>query len=153
MPAKPSSVLPRDPRLLGPACSRPADRLSPIVCALLDVRDEAIMILGPQREPLYVNAAARALLPPGTIALLSDAQPVREQLMAGGGRVVPLRGDGKVMGEMIVMRSQRVRTLVERERDAIHETLGQTGGRRAAAARHLGISRTTLWRRLRAERQ
>jgi len=39
----------------------------------------------------------------------------------------------------------------QRERDAIHETLRQTDGRLAQAARRLGISRTTLWRRLRTE--
>ena len=67
--------------------------------------------------------------------------------------VVPLHADAQVLGEMIVVPQANGGTLAERERDAIHETLRQTDGRLAQAARRLGISRTTLWRRLRAERR
>jgi transcriptional regulator of acetoin/glycerol metabolism len=42
------------------------------------------------------------------------------------------------------------RTLAERERQAILDTLEVTHGKLAETARRLGISRTTLWRRLRA---
>ena len=41
-------------------------------------------------------------------------------------------------------------TLAERERQAILDTLAVTQGKLAETARRLGISRTTLWRRLRA---
>jgi transcriptional regulator of acetoin/glycerol metabolism len=41
-------------------------------------------------------------------------------------------------------------TLAERERQAILDTLEATHGKLAETARRLGISRTTLWRRLRA---
>jgi propionate catabolism operon transcriptional regulator len=37
------------------------------------------------------------------------------------------------------------------EKDDVIAVLSRFGGDRAAAARHLGISRTTLWRRLRSE--
>jgi DNA-binding NtrC family response regulator len=41
------------------------------------------------------------------------------------------------------------RTLEEIERDAIETTLGETGGDKAAAARILGINKSTLYRKLR----
>jgi propionate catabolism operon transcriptional regulator len=36
------------------------------------------------------------------------------------------------------------------EHESIQQVLARFGGNREAAARHLGISRTTLWRRLNA---
>ena len=41
-------------------------------------------------------------------------------------------------------------TLAQRERSAIVETLRANGWKLALAAEQLGISRTTLWRRLKA---
>ena len=45
--------------------------------------------------------------------------------------------------------NSRPRTLEEIERDAIETTLGETGGDKAAAARILGINKSTLYRKLR----
>jgi len=39
----------------------------------------------------------------------------------------------------------------EADTDSIAAVLARFGGQRDAAAKHLGISRTTLWRRLRSE--
>ena len=130
---------------------RAAERLPPIVRAVLDARDEAAVIFGAHGDVLYVNQAAQATLPPITPSI--DSGLVRAVLDARGGDVVPLHADAQVLGEMIVVPHPNGGTLAERERDAIHETLRQTDGRLALAARRLGISRTTLWRRLRAERR
>ncbi len=132
---------------------RAAERLQPIVRAVLDARDEAAVVFGARGEVLYVNQAAQATLPPATITPSINSGLVRAVLDARGGDVVPLHADAQVLGEMIVVPHANARTLAEREHDAIHETLRQTGGRLALAARWLGISRTTLWRRLRAERK
>jgi len=132
---------------------RAAERVPPIVRAVLDARDEAAVIFGAHGDVLYVNQAAQATLPPATITRSIDSGLVRAVLDARGGDVVPLHADAQVLGEMIVVPHPNGGTLAERERDAIHETLRQTDGRLALAARRLGISRTTLWRRLRAERR
>ena len=42
------------------------------------------------------------------------------------------------------------KSLADQERQAIVDTLDKTGWRLAESARLLGISRTTLWRRLKA---
>ena len=152
MAGKPAGTLTRDPGLVAATRARAAERLPPLVRALLDTRDDEIVIFGAERETVYLNVAARAALPAGATTPFVESRQFREQLIARGGRVVALRADGRALGEMIVIRRRPARTLAEDARAAIHETLGLTGGRLAAAARQLGISRTTLWRRLRAER-
>src|SRR5213595_1556324 len=100
--------------------------LSLIVRAVLDARDEAIVIVDARGGTLYLNAAARAR------------------------RAVPLRlGDG-VLGDVIIVPQKSSQRWADQERQAIQETLQQTGGKCAETARRLGISRTTLWRRLKA---
>jgi transcriptional regulator of acetoin/glycerol metabolism len=120
--------------------------LQSIVRALLDWRDEEIVIFGTRGETLHVNLAAQATLPPTPVP---QAALLRADLVARGGRAVPLQADATLLGEMIIVRRPPGRTLAEQERQAIRETLRQTRGRLADAARRLGISRTTLWRRLR----
>jgi Bacterial regulatory protein, Fis family len=135
------------------ARDRAAARIPPLVRALLDARDDPVVIFGVQGEIVYLNAAAEtALLPPGLTPLVEGGR-FRAVLVARGGRVVPLRWDSKVLGEMIVLPRPSVGPWVEQEREAIRDALHQTGGRRAEAARRLGISRTTLWRRLRGARK
>jgi transcriptional regulator of acetoin/glycerol metabolism len=117
--------------------------LSPVVRALLDARDEAIVIVDARGGALYLNAAARAAQPPAA---------TRSQFLARGGRAVPLRLGAVVLGEVIFLSPERDRTWADQERRAIHDALQRAGGKRGETARRLGISRTTLWRRLRAER-
>ena len=127
--------------------NRALDRLPAVVRALLDCRDEEIVVFEIRSNALHVNRAAQSTLPPTG---LRDSADLRAHLVARGGQAVPLHADGEVVGEMIIVRRPPGRTLADEEREAIRETLQQTRGRRADTARRLGISRTTLWRRLRA---
>ena len=121
--------------------------LQSIVRALLDCRDEEIAIFGTRGETLHVNRAAEALLPR---TQTPEAARLRADLLGRGGRAVLLQADARLLGEMIIVPQPPGRTLAEQERQAIRETLEQTRGRLAVAARRLGISRTTLWRRLKS---
>ena len=121
--------------------------LQSIVRALLDCRDEEIAIFGTRGETLHVNLAAQATLPPTPFP---QAARLRAYLVDRGGQAVLLQADARLVGEMIIVRPPPGRTLAEQERQAIRETLEQTRGRLAVAAQRLGISRTTLWRRLKS---
>ena len=79
-----------------------------------------------------------------------NAEQLVPELARLGARFAPLRvGDLKV-GDAVYLpdAGEKVETLAERERDAILQTLEGHGWRLAQSARALGISRTTLWRRL-----
>jgi len=119
------------------------EQLSPIVRALLDSRDEEIMLADTRGGTLYLNAAARAARPQASTP---------SQLIARGGRALSLQLGDTMFGEIIIVPREPAATWADQERGAIRQTLQQAGGRRAETARRLGISRTTLWRRLRAER-
>jgi transcriptional regulator of acetoin/glycerol metabolism len=68
-----------------------------------------------------------------------------------GGRLKPLRVGNLELGEAMFLPSvEGPSTLAEREKEAIVRSLDAHGWRLAETARGLGISRTTLWRRLRA---
>src|SRR2546426_713791 len=78
---------------------RAAERLPPIVRAVLDARDEAAVVFGARGEVLYVNQAAQATLPPATITPSIDSGLVRAVLDARGGDVVPLRSEERRVGK------------------------------------------------------
>ena len=136
-----------DRQIAAAARDRAAERLPAVLRALLDCRDEEIVVFEIRSNALHVNLAAQLTLPPTGFL---DSAVLRAHLVARGGQAVPLHADGKVVGEMIIVRRPPGRTLADEEREVIRETLQQTRGRRADTARRLGISRTTLWRRLRA---
>jgi transcriptional regulator of acetoin/glycerol metabolism len=118
--------------------------------AVIEAIGEGVVVLDGDGRVAYVSASARASFG-GLDASLASAGEVVPQLIEQGGRRVPLQLGSRVLGEAIFLRpSGGGASLADRERRAILETLQATGGRLAAAARHLGISRTTLWRRLRA---
>jgi transcriptional regulator of acetoin/glycerol metabolism len=67
-----------------------------------------------------------------------------------GARFAPLRVGDLKLGEACYLpdTGEKASTLAERERNAIMQTLEGHGWRLAQSAKALGISRTTLWRRL-----
>ena len=123
--------------------------VSPLVRALLDSFAEGVVVFSSDGRLAFANEAARR-----TVTALGNggvSPELKVQLVALGGRVAPLRSSGAVAAEAVFLPVMPgARTLAERERQAILDTLQGTRGKLAETARRLGISRTTLWRRLRA---
>jgi len=113
---------------------------------------EGIVVFDAYGRMLYANQRARRILD----ALEGNggthrSEGLREKLIGFGGRVRPLKQGAAELGEAVFLPDgDHARTLAERERQAILDTLESTRGKLAETARQLGISRTTLWRRLRA---
>jgi transcriptional regulator of acetoin/glycerol metabolism len=123
--------------------------LPPLARAILDHVADGVVVLDGGGHPLFVNESARLLLgvsPPDTIA----GDDLRDRALAHGGRSVPLPLESGLPGEAVVVPAVGEGTLAQRERQAILGALDATHGRLAETARRLGISRTTLWRRLKA---
>ncbi|HXM39483.1 MAG TPA: helix-turn-helix domain-containing protein [Gemmatimonadales bacterium] len=116
---------------------------SPLVRAVIDSVSEGIVVFDPQGRLLYANAAARRVI---------DGQngDVRHRLQGLGARFAALKSGAQALGEAAILPATGPSTLADRERRAIAETLQDTSGKLAETARRLGISRTTLWRRLKS---
>jgi transcriptional regulator with PAS, ATPase and Fis domain len=120
---------------------------SPLAKALLDAFSEAVIVFDPQGKVLYANEPAREL----GLDLSRHASDLMPALAELGGRLKPLRVANLDLGEaMFIQGSVGPTTLADREREAIVRSLDEHGWRLAETAKSLGISRTTLWRRLRA---
>jgi transcriptional regulator with PAS, ATPase and Fis domain len=123
---------------------------SPLAKALLDGFSEGVVVFDPQGRMLYTNGPARealqTLLQPG-----EESHNLMPRLAAMGGRLRPLRVGAIELGEaMFIPGLDGPATLADRERDAIVRTLDSHAWKLAETAKSLGISRTTLWRRLKA---
>src|SRR6267378_3165338 len=90
--------------------------------------------------------------PPSSARRVIDGQngDVRNRLQSLGARFSPLKNGAQSLGEAAILPPAGPLTLAERERQAITTTLQDTSGKLAETARRLGISRTTLWRRLKS---
>jgi transcriptional regulator of acetoin/glycerol metabolism len=116
--------------------------------AVLEAMAEAVVVFDREGRLAHANGAARAMLGVGKGEEVGPEHLA--ELLAQGARRISLRAGESVLGEAVLLGVGSPPTLAERERQAILETLRLTGWRQAEAARRLGISRTTLWRRLKA---
>jgi AraC-like DNA-binding protein len=131
---------------------RDADLLPPLAVALLERLSEGVLVFDPVGRLVYSNQVAGQV-----IKDLNGAEASAESLLPSlarlGARIAPLWVGGTKLGEAVYLpggAAVAVQTLADRERLAILETLETTGWKLSETARRLGISRTTLWRRLRA---
>lgn len=123
---------------------------SPLARALLDGFAEGVIVFDPQGKVLYANAPARETLG-AKLDLSLNSRELMPRLAELGGRVQTLRIGALDLGEaMFVPAMEGATTLAAREKDAIVASLEAHGWRLAETAKNLGISRTTLWRRLKA---
>jgi transcriptional regulator of acetoin/glycerol metabolism len=128
----------------------PAPTFAPISHAVLETLEEGVAVFDAHARLVYANERARRVIDGlGDAAQRGDA--LRERLLTLGGRARPLKHSATELGEVVFLPTgDQSRTLAEQERQAILDALDVTQGKLAEAARRLGISRTTLWRRLRA---
>ena len=120
---------------------------SPLAKALLDGFSEGVVVFDADGKLLYANHQAKEALAGMDLTEGTDLQP---RLAAMGGRLRPLRVGALELGEaMFIPGVEGPTTLAAREKEAIVKTLDAHNWKLAETARHLGISRTTLWRKLR----
>jgi transcriptional regulator of acetoin/glycerol metabolism len=117
----------------------------------MDSLSDGVAVFDSYGRLVYVNEQARRTAGIDGDLASQRIDALRPQLIALGGRPATLRSGGATLGEAVFLpASDPAPTLAERERQAIVDTLHVTSGRLAETARRLGISRTTLWRRLKA---
>lgn len=123
---------------------------SPLARAILDSFGEGVVVFDREGKVIYLNSAAQDALP-DQLDVAEPAATLMPKLAEVGGRIQTLRVGGMEVGEAVYLPGQEPpSTLADRERDAIVNSLDAHGWRLAETAKSLGISRTTLWRRLRA---
>jgi transcriptional regulator of acetoin/glycerol metabolism len=120
------------------------------VRAILDASQDEIAVFDHEGRALYLNARVRAAEATAGRTPPSDGE-LRASMLARRGRILPLDGDGMALGELVLVACDDDRPWAHREHDVIREALARSGGKRGVTARELGISRTTLWRRLRED--
>lgn len=126
----------------------------PMARAVFDAVGDALFVFDSQGKLLYANQAAQELLDElDGVRAADSVDALLPQLGPRGARISPLWAGELRVGQAVfvpVTDGEARETLAERERQAIVQTLNATGWRLTESARRLGISRTTLWRRLNA---
>jgi transcriptional regulator of acetoin/glycerol metabolism len=122
---------------------------APLGQAVIESLSDGVVVFDAYGRLVYANETARRMA--GIEGDAERADALRPRLLSLGGRAAPLRSGAAQLGEAVFLPAdEEPRTLADRERQAIIDTLKGTSGRLAETARRLGISRTTLWRRLKA---
>lgn len=131
----------------------PASRpqlFSPLARAVFDRFGEAVILFDSDGRLVYANRGGRHVLDSISNNGELDTRSLLPRLGRMGGRVERLTAGELTLGHAVyVPGTPSAETLANREREAIVGTLHATGWRLTETARRLGISRTTLWRRLR----
>jgi len=136
------------PREKTPQLPPPAS-LAPLDQAIIESFGSGVVVIDAYGRVVFANGLARRSAGIDGDLAAHRVDVLRARLLALGGRSSPLRNGSANFGEVIFLPStEQPRTLADRERQAIADTLQGTHGKLAETARRLGISRTTLWRRL-----
>jgi sigma-54 dependent transcriptional regulator, acetoin dehydrogenase operon transcriptional activator AcoR len=128
--------------------------LSPLASVLLDGFNEGLVVFDADGRVVYANLSAREALAKAGVDSHGRAAELQPRLTAMGGRLRPLRvGELEVGAAMFIpvaaaAAAAAPATLADREKEAIVRMLDANGWKLSETAKHLGISRTTLWRRL-----
>src|SRR6058998_3196838 len=129
----------------------PPQSVAPLGQAVMETFSEGVVVFDAYGRMLYANQRARRTLDALGDGASHRGENTRERLIAFGGRARTLKQGSLELGEVLFLPDGGGSpTLADRERQAILDTLEVTHGKLAETARRLGISRTTLWRRLRA---
>lgn len=128
-----------------------ATPFSPLARAIMDSFAEAVVVFDNDGNVTYTNGPGRLLIESVGNGETAKAETLMPILARSGGRVAPLRAGSLTLGEAVYVPAQAgPASLADRERQAIVDTLDKTEWKLAETARVLGISRTTLWRRLKS---
>lgn len=112
-----------------------------LLAEALDAVNDAVLVFDGRGTVLHANRGAREAFGKAVPATRSE---LSQHPLGALAREQPLNG-GVVL---VIPRSGAAGTLAERERQDIVLALAESGGQLNLTARRLGISRTTLWRRL-----
>lgn len=124
--------------------------LTSLTRAILDCCNEGVVVLDANNAVVYANSVAKPLLEPVLNANGGKDEDVLSLLSRIGGERKDIRVDGAgVVAAVVIPAPGDSVNLRQQERETIIRTLDANGWRLAESASELGISRTTLWRRLR----
>ena len=116
----------------------------------MDRFHEAVILFDTDGRVRYANEAGQEVLGGLERRGRLDTRTLLPKLGRMGGRIERIERGELMLGHAVYLAVENGhRTLAERERSAIEDTLQSTGWRLTETARRLGISRTTLWRRIR----